>query len=250
MNRNFTQWLPAAPVALAAAGYLVFPLVLLAKGSFGPTVAGFERGVGLLSVLTLRSISIALLPAAIAASLAVGASLLGNSRPAFLTYYRCWLLIMLFTNPVFLVFGFSVLLANVSSIPAVMLASIYILMPLCGLIIQAAIDEFDIAQAQAAQSLGASPAYVAIRHILPSIRLQILAAILLSTTYALGFFLTPAYVGLGRVVTLGTVINDMANAVGDWTAACQLCIVAIGAQLSVMLLWMAATRILGRESRS
>ena len=160
----------------------------------------------------------------------------------FSRFDRGWLLIMLFTNPVFLVFGFSILLAQAPPLPAVLLASAYILMPFCGLILQAAADEFDLAQARAARALGASPAYIVFHHILPFTRQQILASVLLSALYALGFFLTPAFVGLGRVVTLGTVIYGVANSVGDWTGACQLCIVAIGAQALLTMLWLVMSK--------
>jgi ABC-type spermidine/putrescine transport system permease subunit II len=245
---RWDQVLPAVPVGLATLGYLVLPIMFLVKGSFGHTDAGFGRGTGALSSLMLRSIVMALVPAVAATTVGAAASLVGESRPGFSVFYRVWLFIMLFTNPVFLVFGFSVLLAKVPSTSAVILASTYILMPLCGLVVQAGVDEFDDAQAHAARSLGASPVYVALSHILPSIRLQILAATLLSTIYALGFFLTPAYVGLGRTVTLGTVINDTTNAVGDWTAGCQLCIVAVAAQVVVVLLWMAVASVLGLRS--
>jgi ABC-type spermidine/putrescine transport system permease subunit I len=172
------------------------------------------------------------------------ASVLGVFHARFSKLYRGWLLVMLFTNPVFLVFGFSVLLARTRPIPAVLTASAYILMPFCGQILQAAVDEFDFAQARAARSLGASPVFVVFHHILPFVRQQILASLLLSALYAFGFFLTPVFVGLGRVVTLGTVIYGVTNAVGDWTGACQLCIVAIGAQIVLTALWLLAAKFL------
>ena len=185
-----------------------------------------------------------MIPAIAAACLCASASLLGAFHPRFCGFYRGWLLVMLFTNPVFLVFGFSILLATTPALFAVLLGTTYILIPFCGQIVQAAVDEFDFTQARAARSLGATPAFIAFRHILPFTRHEVLASVLLGALYALGFFLIPAFVGLGRIVTLGTVIYGVANTVGDWTAACQLCIVAIGAQIVLVLLWLAAVRVL------
>ncbi len=233
---------PALPVIVAALGYLVLPVVLVIHGSFGTSEAGFQRGMRALTDLTMRSIGFALTPALLATAVCAVASLLGVFHVRFSRFYRGWLLIMLFTNPVFLVFGFSVLLDRTPAVPAVLLASTYILMPFCGLILQAAVDEFDLAQSRAARALGASPVYIVFRHILPFMKQQVLASVLLTALYALGFFLTPAFVGLGQVVTLGTVIYAVANAVGDWTAACQLCIVAIGAQLVIAVLWLLTTK--------
>lgn len=233
---------PAIPVCLASLAYLGLPLALLIRGSFGASEAGFERGLPTLTALTMRSIAYAVIPALLATVVCSTASLLGVFHARFSTFYRGWLLVMLFTNPVFLVFGLSILLTKAPPLPAVLLASAYILMPFCGQILQAAVDEFDFAQARAARSLGASPSYIVFRHILPFTRQQVLASVLLSALYSLGFFLTPAFVGLGRVVTLGTVIYGVANSVGDWTAACQLCIVAIGAQLFLTVAWLVTAR--------
>lgn len=242
VSTKLRQIAPAIPVCLAALAYLGLPLALLIRGSFGVSEAGFERGISAITELTMRSIVLAVIPAVLATVICMTASLLGVFHARFSRFYRGWLLVMLFTNPVFLVFGFSILLAEAPPLPAVLLASVYILMPFCGLILQAAVDEFDFAQARAARSLGASPVFIAFRHILPFTRQQVLASVLLSALYALGFFLTPAFVGLGQVVTLGTVIYGVANSVGDWTAACQLCIVAIGAQVLLTATWLVTAR--------
>jgi len=244
ISTRVLRFSPAIPLCVAAIAYLGLPLALLIKGSFGASEGGFQRGGAVLTVLTMRSVALAVISASVATAVCTTASLLGVFHARFSAFYRGWLLVMLFTNPVFLVFGFSVLLADVSPLIAVLLASAYILMPLCGLILQAAVDEFDFAQARAARSLGASPVFVVFQHILPFARQQILASVLLSALYALGFFLIPAFVGLGHVVTLGTVIYGVANALGDWTAACQLCIVAIGAQVALVSLWLVTARFL------
>jgi len=232
---------PALPVSLVALGYLILPLALVVEGSFGSSEAGFHRGGSTLTLLALESICLALLPALLATGLSTIASLLGVFHPRFSKNYRKWLLVMLFTNPVFIVFGLSILLARTPPHIAVVLASSYVLMPFCGQIMQAGIGEFDLAQVRAARSLGATPLFIAVRHILPFVRQQVIASVLLSAIYAFGFFLIPTYVGLGRTITLATVIYTLTNTIGDWTAACQLCVVAIATQFVLVLLWICAT---------
>lgn len=144
----------------------------------------------------------------------------------------------LFTNPVFLVFGFAILLSSVPPQLAVSLASTYVLLPLCGLIVHGAVAEFPVVQIRAARSLGAPPVLIAVHHILPAVRGQVLVSLLLGSVNALGFYLIPSYVGLGRVATLATTIDHTANQVGDWNATCQLCIVTLGVQALLLGLWM------------
>jgi len=231
------------PLLAATAGYLVMPLLIVFRTSLGATPAGFERGPASLIGLAAYSVGLALVSSLLAVAVSLTASLLTTLDPRFSFCYRIWLLVLLFTNPIFLVFGFSVLFARIPPLMAVIAATSYILLPLSGLIIQSGVDEFDPAQARAANSLGASPLYVAVNHVIPSIRRVLLAAVCLSTVYALGFFLVPAYVGLGRIVTLGTVINSLANSVGDWTAASQMCIVTLVAQLVLVLAWLVGARL-------
>jgi ABC-type spermidine/putrescine transport system permease subunit II len=232
----------AVPLLVATAGYLVMPLLIVFRTSLGATPAGFERGAASLITLAAYSVGLALASSLIAVAVSLTASLLTTLDPRFSLCYRIWLLVLLFTNPVFLVFGLSILLARIPPLIAVIAATTYILLPLSGQIIQSGVDEFDPAQARAASSLGASPLYVTLNHVVPSIRRVLLAAVCLGTVYALGFFLVPAYVGLGRIVTLGTVINSLANSVGDWTAASQMCVVTLATQMIVVLAWLLAAR--------
>lgn len=71
---------------------------------------------------------------------------------------------------------------------------------------------------------------------LPSAYRSLIAAIGLGSVYALGFYLLPSFVGQGHISTLGTAIDRVANQVGDWVAACQLAVVALGAQLLVLVI--------------
>lgn len=220
---------------LAVALYLVTPLGLLLGQAIGPSrPAGFGRGAESLSLLGTRSILLSVVPAMMVSLFCTLCSLSSRFSPRFLQFYRTWLLVLLFTNPLFLVFGFTVLLANWNPNIATMIATCYILLPLPGLIIQAEAEELPLEQIAMARALGSRPTGVAIRHILPSIRGAILLATLLGAIYALGFYLVPSFVGMGQVATLGTAIDHAANQIGDWKAACQLSLVTLAVQMLVV----------------
>ena len=250
MSRPGGVALVATGLILATVLYLWVPILLIGWGAtHGMSNAGFGRGAASLAVLSLFSVLLALASSVVASGVCLTASLLGCFFPDFAVFYNKWLFVMLFTNPVFLVFGFSILLANIEPRLAVVLSSAYILMPFCGITVQAAVAGFDPAQIRAASSLGASQLYIAVRHILPAVQRQVLAAVLLGAFYAVGFYMVPSFVGLGRVVTLGTVIHTMANNVGDWTAASQLCCIAVLAQGALLLLWAVTIRLTVRKAR-
>ena len=236
------------PMFIAATIYFIVPLLLVIIGATDALrPGGFGRGLASLLKVGLRSVFYAIVPALAATAFCTVASLLARFHRRFGQFYCIWLVATLFTNPVFIVFGFTILLSSIPTMLAVLLASAYVLMPLCGLIVHGAVGEFPIVQIRAARSLGASPVLIAVYHILPAIRGQILVSIVLGSAYALGFYLIPSYVGLGRVVTLATTIDHTANQVGDWSATCQLCIVTLSIQVLLLALWMLAKRALCRQ---
>jgi ABC-type spermidine/putrescine transport system permease subunit I len=233
-------------VVIATGFYFLLPLVLvLSKAATVARPGGFGRGFASLFDLSIKSILLAVVPSIGAVSIAALCSFTARFNHSFHRFYQSWLVIILFTNPVFLVFGFSVLLASVTPSVAVVIAGGYILLPLVGLVVQAAVDDFPQQQVMIARALGTSAAGVVFRHLLPGIRSRLLLVILLGTVYALGFYLVPAFVGMGRVVTLGTAIDHAANRLGDWVTASQLCVVALVVQSALLLIWMAARKCVG-----
>jgi ABC-type spermidine/putrescine transport system permease subunit II len=224
----------------AATLYVAAPIVLIGLDAVGEVrPGGFGRGYVALILLSARSVEYAIVPAALATGICTAASLVGRFSRTFRLFYRTWTLAMLFTNPVFFVLGFAILLTPFSPGPAVLLATTYVLLPLCGVIVQAAVEQYPRTQIATARALGDAPFGIACRHILPAVAPQLSVCLLLATLYALGFYLVPSYVGLGRVVTLATTIDHTANQVGDWNAACQLCLVALAVQSLLVGIWFA-----------
>lgn len=232
-------------IVVAAGLYFILPLTLIVRqAAEGIKPGGFGQGLGSLSRLSTESALLAVIPAVLATSLASMCSLLGKFAPSFRSFYRQWLLVLLFTNPVFLVFGFTVLLAPLPPILSVGIATVYVLLPLVGMVVQSAVDDFPQQQIMMARGLGSSVIGAVTRHILPGIGAKLMVAGLLGSIYALGFYLLPAFVGLGRVTTLGTTIDHAANRLGDWSAACQLCLVALLTQGILFLVWAAGRRLI------
>lgn len=228
-----------AGLAMATVVFVLVPFGLTLQGGIcsAPRPGGFGQGFSSLAQLAFMSAGISITAAFIATSVAVVASSLGLSGNIFCRFYRVWVITMLFTNPVFLVLGFSTLFAHVNSSFSVILATGYTILPLGALIIQSGFDQFPRGQILSARSLGAKHITVLLTHIIPAVKGQIVLACFLMSIYALGFYLLPAFVGFGRIVTLGTAINTAANSIGDWQAAQQLACVMVTLELFLLLIW-------------
>jgi len=228
-----------AGLAMATVVLVLMPFGLTLHGGIfsASRPGGFGHGFSGLAQLAFMSVGISITASFIATSVAVMASSLGLSGNVFNRFYRVWVTTMLFTNPVFLVMGFSTLFAHTNPYVAVVIATTYIILPLGAVIIQSGFDQFPRIQILAARSLGAKHITVLLSHIIPAVKGQIMLACFLMSIYALGFYLLPAYVGLGKIVTLGTAINTVANSVGDWQAAQQLACVMITLELFLLLIW-------------
>lgn len=228
-----------AGLAMATVAFVLVPFGLTLQGGIysAPRPGGFSQGFSGLAQLAFMSAGISITSAFIATTAAVIASSLGLSSNVFHRFYRVWVTTMLFTNPVFLVMGFSTLFAHTNRHVAVILATAYTILPLGAVIIQSGFDQFPRGQILAARSLGAKDITVLLSHIIPAVKGQIMLACFLMSIYALGFYLLPAFVGLGKIVTLGTTINTAANSIGDWQAAQQLACVMVTLELFLLLIW-------------
>ncbi len=237
------EWLAISGVLAAIAFFLILPIgVVVAESLTEVRPGGFGRGVESLGLIAGRSLWLALVPSMITTVLCTICSGISLFSPQFRSFYRIWLLVVLFTNPVFLVFGFAVLLVDLPPELGVIFATGYVLLPLIGLIVQAAFEEFPVPLILTARFFGASPTAVVVGHVLPSAFRSLIAATGLGSVYALGFYLLPSFVGQGHVSTLGSAIDRVANQVGDWVAACQLAVVALGTQLVLLGILFAVGR--------
>lgn len=196
-----------------------------------PRPSGFAQDSGTLIALAQRSLLLAVTPAMLATLTAITASCLASLYAPFRTFYRRWCYTVLFTNPVFLVLGMTVLVNSFPSEIAVTLASWLVIMPIVALPIQAAVDQTPATELLAAQSLGASSSDLVRLHLIPAIGSTAIGSFGLATVFALGFYLLPTFVGYGHTPTLGSAINAAINRLGDNKAADQLGIVLVCLEL-------------------
>jgi ABC-type spermidine/putrescine transport system permease subunit I len=95
---------------------------------------------------------------------------------------------------------------------------------------------------EAAASLGASPARVFFTVTLPLSTRGIFAGSLLVFATALGFFITPAVLGGGRVVTSATFIRQQIEEFVDWPLAAAAAMVLLAIVLAVSALYLRVAR--------
>jgi ABC-type spermidine/putrescine transport system permease subunit I len=207
---------------------LGLPLALvLAQGLAPASPLGFGQQPLTLLHIAKTSLVTAVIPAIVAATMAVGASCLGVFSAVFQRVYRIWIFALLFTNPVFLVLGLAVLSADLPARIAVISVTALVLMPVVALPIQAAADQVRRSELDAARALGSRASNLLWRHLLPSLWSSVIVAAILGAVFALGFYLLPTFVGYGRVSTLGSLIYSVLNRLGDFVGAAQLAIILL-----------------------
>jgi putative spermidine/putrescine transport system permease protein len=116
----------------------------------------------------------------------------------------------------------------------VLIGTIHIMLPFMVLPLYASIRRIDPRLVDAAASLGARPAHVFRRIQLPLTLPGVLTGCLTVFTLTLGFFITPAILGGGRVTMIAPLLDNVINTVGDW---------ALAAAFSVLLFVVAAAAL-------
>jgi ABC-type spermidine/putrescine transport system permease subunit I len=113
----------------------------------------------------------------------------------------------------------------------------FMIMPLYGVM-----KGIDRSLLKAAQNLGASPFQAFARIFVPLSLPGIAAGCILVFVVAMGFFITPALLGGGRVVMISNLIDTQVNQLLNWGFAAAISIVLIVVTLT---LFYSANRFLG-----
>lgn len=113
---------------------------------------------------------------------------------------------------------------------------LHILLPFLVLPVYASLKAIDPALPAAAASLGASPVRAFWTVVLPLSLPGLLAGCLLVFVLALGFYVTPAILGGGRVLMVAMKIQENAGLYLDWGAASALAVVLLLATLALFAL--------------
>jgi ABC-type spermidine/putrescine transport system permease subunit I len=123
------------------------------------------------------------------------------------------------------------------NLTGVIIGMSYVLMPIMILALYAAMKGIDPQYARASASLGASPHQTFVRVFVPLSLPGVWAGSLLVFIIAIGFFVTPAILGGGRVPMMATVIEGQVRGVLNWGFGSALGVLLLGAVLIVYLLF-------------
>lgn len=109
----------------------------------------------------------------------------------------------------------------------VLVGMVNVLLPFVTLPLMAAMRQVDPHLLKAARTLGSKRSGVFFRVFLPSTVATLSACTLLLFVLALGFFITPAILGGGRVPLIATVLETLINGFPDWGLAAALSVVVV-----------------------
>lgn len=118
----------------------------------------------------------------------------------------------------------------------VLIGMVHVLLPYMVLLIYGAVRRLDPAIVQAAQGLGASSWRILWRIYVPLTMNGIFAGCVLVFVLSLGFFITPALLGGGRVIMIAVLIEQQVRETLNWPFAAALSAVLLVATLAVYAL--------------
>jgi ABC-type spermidine/putrescine transport system permease subunit I len=118
----------------------------------------------------------------------------------------------------------------------VLIGMVHVLLPYMVLLIYGSVRRLDPAIVQAAQGLGASSWRVFWRIYVPLTMNGIFAGCVLVFVLSLGFFITPALLGGGRVIMIAVLIEQQVRETLNWPFAAALSAVLLAATLAVYAL--------------
>lgn len=124
-------------------------------------------------------------------------------------------------------------LALMYNLPSVIVAMAHVLLPMFILPVYSVMVRVDRELLRAADGLGASGWQTFTRVYLPLTWPGVLAGATLVFIISLGFYITPALLGGGRIVMIANVIENQVQALLDWRFASALSVVLLVATLAV-----------------
>lgn len=130
---------------------------------------------------------------------------------------------------------------------AVLVGMVHVMLPFMILPIYSAITRIDPDLPQAARGLGASPVRIFTAIYLPLTLRGIIAGITLVFVVSLGFYITPALLGGGKVIMIATVIEQQVREFLAWNFAGALSVVLLAATLLFIGIF---SGVLGRRIRA
>lgn len=120
-----------------------------------------------------------------------------------------------------------------NNMTGVVIGMVHVLLPYMVFPLYGIMNRLDPAYLSAAEGLGALPHEVFLRIFLPLTLPGVLAGSILVFVLSIGFYITPALLGGGRVATIATLIEQQIREFLDWNFAAALSIVLLVATLSI-----------------
>lgn len=127
----------------------------------------------------------------------------------------------------------------------VVIGMVHVLMPYMVLPIYSALKRLDPSLMQAAEGLGAPAWRIFLRIVLPLTAEGIFAGAILVFVLSLGFFITPALLGGGRVIMIAVLIEQQVRDLLNWSFAGALAVVLLVATIAI---YGVAQRVVGRRA--
>jgi ABC-type spermidine/putrescine transport system permease subunit I len=124
-------------------------------------------------------------------------------------------------------------LRMINNLAGTYVGMVHLMLPLMVFPIYAALSKIDPDYVRAALGLGASPSYAFWRVFFPLSKPGLLAGILVVFVLSLGFYITPALLGGGRVLVISVAIERDVNFNRDWGPASAIAALFVIAVLGV-----------------
>lgn len=267
-NRGFLL-LMVLPALVLFGVFFAFPVLrLLALGFEGGSLVWYTKALSHPLYLQVFLITFEMAAAVTAACLLLGypvAFLLANTTAGWRNIGFLFILLPLWTSILVRTYAWMVLLgrngvvnklllaAGLTDHPlplmynfsGVMIGMVHVLLPYMVLPLYGALARVDRNMVQAAEGLGASRWAVLRRIYLPLTLNGIAAGSILVFVLSLGFFITPALLGGGRVVMIALLIQQQVGELLDWNFAAALSGLLLAA--TVIIYAIVQARIEARE---
>ena len=257
---------PALPALLLLFVFFLFPVVrLLGLSVEGGTFEWYAKalGEGLYLQVFLNTFEIALWVTVICLLLGYPLGfLLATTTPGWATLGFIFVLLPLWTSVLVRTYAWMVLLGRngvfnrmmlqwglvadplpmLNNFSGVLIGMVHVLLPYMVLPIYGAVRRVDPALVFAAQGLGASNARIFRRVYLPLTLPGIFAGAVIVFVLSLGFYITPALLGGGRVIMLAVMIEQQVHQTLNWSFAAALSASLLVVTLAVYALAQRFTR--------
>jgi ABC-type spermidine/putrescine transport system permease subunit I len=266
-----TGVLPALPALLLLFLFFLFPVVrMLGFSVEGGTLEWYAKalGEGLYLQVYWTTFEIALIVTL--ACLLLGyplGFLLATTTPLWATMGFIFVLLPLWTSVLVRTYAWMVLLGRngvfnrllidwhvideplplLHNLSGVLIGMVHVLLPYMVLPIYGAVRRVDPAIVAAAEGLGASNARIFWRIYLPLTLNGVFAGAVIVFVLSLGFFITPALLGGGKVMMLAVLIEQEVHQTLNWSFAGALAFVLLAATL---LVYAVAQRIVRLEPQA